>query len=195
MSTGSPRPVGAPQPGQPPPPDHGLWLALAIVAVLVAGAILALVVGVRLISRSVSIHAARSRSGSKEVSIQTPVGDLHIHQGLPVDETTLGLPIYPGALRVKRADSGRVRMDLAGRNTLGVVAAAYETSDPISKVVSFYQTALGDRLTRFTRKDSSGRAVFEVKQRDEEKIAALKSDNGRTRIELVRIIHGPAEAN
>src|SRR5579875_265524 len=115
---------------------------------------------------------------------------------LAVDVAMLGLPLYPGAHRVEDDhDSAQVRMNFPGEQSLNVLAAKFETSDPLDKVRAFYQDQLSSQTTRFTEKNSEGSMVFEIKQGHQEKIVALKNTGSGTRISMVRILHGAEEAN
>jgi hypothetical protein len=133
-----------------------------------------------------------STGGKKAIAIKTPVGSLDV-QG-EVNEARLGLPLYPGATRVNNKGA-TVNIDLPGDESVRVVAAAFETPDQLEKVKAFYQERLGSEVTKFTGRSQEGKTVFEIKRRSEEKVVGLREVGGGTRIELVRVTHGLAEAN
>jgi len=112
-----------------------------------------------------------------------------------VDEARLGLPIYPGATRVKGEDAATVNIDIAGEENVRVAAAKFETSDPIDQVKDFYRARLGNQVTRIIEKSSEGNFVFEIKRDHQKKLVALKEVGARTRIALVHVGHGPEEGN
>lgn len=189
-----------PIPPQPPmnpprrPTHHAILIALAILGLIVVVGVLAIFMGLRALSHSFSVHE-RNVAGNKEVTIQTPAGNIEVHKNAQVDATSLGLPVYPGAQRVEDDDSARVRVNLPGQQTLGVIAAKFQTPDPIEKVRDFYQNQLGNRVTKFTAKSSTGEMVFEIKSEDQEKIVALKNSGNGTRISMIHILHGAHEVN
>jgi len=194
MATG-PAPARPPVP--PPPPRSGSHILLAIVLlvllliILVSG--IAVWTGLRFLSRSVRVQVEEGTRGRKEVSIKTPIGSLEVQKD--VDEARLGLPIYPGATRVRGEDSATVNINIAGEANVRVVAAKFETPDSIEHVRDFYHAQLGSQVTKFIEKSAEGKTVFEIKHDRQEKVVALKEVDGRTRIELVHVGHGPEEGN
>ncbi len=187
-------------PSAPPAPgrssNQAILIALLIIVLIVVVGVLAIFIGLRTILHNIAIHEQKTASGGNEVSINTPVGDIRIHQGAAVDAAMLGLPLYPGAHRVEDDhDSAHVRMNFPGEQSLNVLAAKFETSDPIAKVRTFYQDQWNSQMTRFTEKNSDGSMVFEIKQGNQEKIVVLKKAGDGTRISMVRILHGAEEAN
>ena len=194
----------SPQPPRPPvppaPPRTGsnvVAIVLLGLAVIVVVSALVLWTGLRFLSHSVQINQRESGAGKKEVSIKTPFGGIEVNKNTSVSESALGLPIYPGAKPVKGedADSASVNIGLPGEQSVRVVAGKFETPDPIDKVEAFYHGRLGSEVTKFTAKDSDGKTVFEIKHKDSERVVALKSVLGATRIELVRVSHGGQESN
>jgi hypothetical protein len=76
-----------------------------------------------------------------------------------------------------------------------LVVVKLETPDSLEQVRNFYQERIGSEVTKFRDKDEDGKTVFEIKRKDMDKIVALKSVWGGTRIELVHVEHGGSEAN
>lgn len=185
-----PRPPVAPLP--PRTGSHIVAIVLLTLAVIVLVAGLAVLAGLRFLSRSVQVHVEEGAGGKKEIAIKTPVGSLDI-QG-EVNEARLGLPLYPGATRVKK-EGATINIDLPGEESVRVVAGAFETPDQLEKVKAFYKQRLGSEVTKFTERNQEGKTVFEIKRRSEEKVVALRSTGGGTRIELARVTHRSEEAN
>ena len=150
-------------------------------------------VGLRFLSNAVHVQVEQEGGGKKEVSIKTPLGSLEVNQD--VNEASLGLPIYPGATRIKEHDSATVNIDIADEAKVRVLAGKFETSDSVDKVIAFYHDRLGDQVTKFKEKDEEGKTVFEIKHDKQEKVVALKSNGDKTVIELVRVSEGSPEAN
>ncbi len=81
--------------------------------------------------------------GDKNVSIQTPVGGLQVHQN-QTSASDLGLAAYPGAVIVPDHDgdkSADVQMGF-GKWQLKVKAVNYQSPDPQEKILAFYRKAL-----------------------------------------------------
>ena len=164
----SPQPSRPPVPPQPPGsrgPVLIIVLLLLALIVLVGG--LGVWVGLRFLSNAVHVQVNQEGSGKKEVSIKTPVGSLEVNQD--VNEASLGLPIYPGATRLKDHDSATVNIDIADEANVRVLAGKFETPDSVDKVRAFYHDRLGDQVTRFKDKDEEGKTVFEIKHDKQDK--------------------------
>jgi len=190
MST-VPRP---PQPPVPPVPARPASNIVAIVLLLLALIVVVsgLVVwgGLRYLARGVQVHVNDAKGG-KQVSVQTPIGSFEVKKD--VNEAQLGLPVYPGATRLKDEDSATINMNFGGEQGVHVVVAKFETTDDLEKVRSFYQDRVGGDVTKFIEKNNEGKTVFEIKRKNQERIISLKSTGGGTRIELVRVDHGREE--
>lgn len=186
-------------PAAPPPPRSGsnlLPIVLLILALVVVVSGLAIWTGARYLSRNVNVQVQRGQDGDKDVSIQLPVGKFQIHKQAEISEARLGLPIYPGAQRLVSGDNSvALSMDFPGDKNVSVVVGKFETPDDISKVKDFYQQRIGSEVTKFTNRDRHGKTVFEIKQDKQERVVALQSLLSGTRIELVRVTHGPPEVN
>lgn len=193
MATNPPMPPSPPA----PPRSGGNWvlIALLIVAIIVIGSVAAMYTGLRILSHSVHVKVSESAGENKNVSIQTPVGDMTVRKNEEVSEASLGLPIYPGATRVPHDDAANVHMNILGKQNMGIVVAKFETPDSFDKVEEFYRQRLGNSVTKFKHKDDEGKTVFEIKSSAQDKVVALKQQGSGTRIDLVRIQHGESEAN
>lgn len=211
-----------PQPPIPPAPPRSASNVVAIVLLSVGLVVLLSVVaiwaGVRFLERSVKVHVADAGGDKKEVSISTPFGGLEVNKNGGVTETSLGLPIYPGAKPVKDQDSATVSLAIGGSNKFRIVAGKFETPDSLSKVRDFYQGRLTAQDGPFTKRskvdsghddfdldsgemgnfvgfDDEGKTVFKIKRKGQIQVAAITSDSDGTRVELVRVGKGRDEAN
>jgi hypothetical protein len=184
----TPQPPRPPQPPSPPRTSGNLVAIIVLVLGLIAVvSVMAVWLGVRVLSHSVNFRVKEESGGKKEVAIQTPLGSTKVTK--ETDPAFIGLPVYPGAVRVEGHDSASVNLELPGEENVQVAAVKFETDDPVEKVKDYYKKQLGDSVTRFRDRDEQGQTVFEMKQQNEEKIVALKSEGFRTRIALVRVIH------
>jgi hypothetical protein len=165
-------------------------LVLALI-VLVSG--IALWTGLRFLSHNLRMQVEERGAGHKDVSINTPVGSIEVHH--EVDEDSLGLPIYPGAIRVKDKDSAAVNLGFGGEANMQVLAARFETPDSLERVKAFYKEHLGGAVSKFTDQGWNGKTTFEIKTGDQEKVVALESAGSKTLIKLVRISFGKNESN
>jgi hypothetical protein len=196
-----------PQPRHPLPPPPPLvpraqrsgasivLIVLLIFGIIIAGGIFAVWTGWHMISRNLHVRVAEGLNGKKEVSIQTPAGSIEVHKDVGISEARLGLPIYPGATAVDNDNSAAVSIGVPGHEHLGVVAAKFETSDPINKVRDFYSRRLSGQVTKFTERDPHGKMVFEIKHGNLERIVSLREEEGTTRIDLVRVGESSGQAN
>lgn len=191
----SPNPPRPPSPPSPPRTgSHIVIIAFLVLALIVTVSVAAVWIGLRVISRNVQVSVQKGEAGKKGLSIKTPLGSLEVNQD--VDESRLGLPLYPGAVRVKDDDgSAAVNIDIAGEKSVRVLAVQYESPDAPATVRDFYKERLRDEVTNFVEKDSDGKTVFEIKKSGLEKVVALERRNGGTRIGLVRVLHGEPETN
>ena len=172
---------------------HKKAVALLLLALIVVLGVAGVMVGVHVLSNAIHVNVDHADSEKKSVSIKTPVGSLEVNHG--VDEARLGLPIYPGATAIKETDSGTVNIDIADEAKVRLLAGKFETPDSIDKVVAFYHERLGDQVTSFKEKSDEGKTVFEMKYDKQTKVVALKSEGGKTLIEMVRVSEGGPEAN
>lgn len=186
-----PRPPAPPQP--PGSRSHFVIIALLFLALIVVVGCIGVWIGLRLLSSAVHVQVEQGGGGKKDVSIKTPLGSLEVNQN--VNEASLGLPIYPGATRIKEKDSATINIDIADEANVRVLAGRFETPDSVAKVRAFYHERLGSQATQFKEKDEKGKIVFEMKHDKQEKVVALKSNGDKTVIELVRVSEGRPEAN
>jgi len=196
-------PATAPPPRPPAPPappragSHLIAIVLLVLALIVTVSLVAGWAGLRFLSGSVQIQVEEVAGGKKEFSLRTPVGSFWLGSfevdKRKVDETSLGLPLYPGAREV-RDNSASLHFGLPDQQDVRVIVGKFETPDPLEKVKGFYQERIGSLATKVTEKGSQGKTVFEIKHRDQEKVVALENLPSGTRIELVRVIHGRGES-
>jgi hypothetical protein len=194
MATGPqpPRPPAAPQP--PRQSSNLVAIILLFLALIVVVSSLAIWFAARFLSHAVHVETTEvGTGGKKQVSIKTPLGSLEVNPD--VSEAGLGLPIYPGAVRIKEHDSATVNIDIADQAKVRVLAGKFETPDSLEKVTAFYHEHLGDQVTKFKDHDGEGKTVFEIKHDKQQKVVALKTSGDKTIIELVHVSEGEPEAN
>lgn len=92
----------------------------------------------------INVKEKNHGSGDKDVTIQSPVGNLHV--GKDVQGADTGLTVYPGAKVVEKDDDGG--SDRANVNIstpffgLKLVVVKYMSDDPPQKLVDFYTNDL-----------------------------------------------------
>ena len=122
-------------------------IVLGVIVILIVVA----VVGVSLfIKKTVldNVSVKEGPGGRAEVSINTPKGQIKLNSKADISEEKLGVPIYPGA----RAEEGSGSFSISGGEgekggTLG--GATFTTTDSIDKVVEFYKSRLGNKVSAF----------------------------------------------
>jgi len=190
----SPQPPRPPAPPQPPGSrSHIVAIALLLLALIVLVGGIAVWAGLRFLASAVHVQVENRGGGKKEVSVKTPFGSVEVNKN--VNEASLGLPIYPGAIHITEQGSATLNLDIADEAKLHVLAGRFETPDSLDKVVAFYHDRLGDQVTNFKEKNEEGKTVFEIKHDKQDKVVALKSSGDKTVIELVRVSEGPWDAN
>jgi hypothetical protein len=192
-------------------------IVLLSVGLIILLSVVAIWAGVRFLARGVNVHVSDAAGDKKEVSISTPFGGLKVNKNSGVTESSLGVPIYPGARPVKDEDSASVSLAFGGSTKLRIIAGKFETPDALAKVRDFYRGRLTTQDGPFTERskidsgqdfdlesgemgnfvgfDDEGKTVFKIKRKGEVQVVALKSDGSGTRVELVRVGKGGAEAN
>jgi hypothetical protein len=168
-------------------------IALLVLALIVLVSGIAVWTGLRFLSHNLRLQVEERGSGRKEVSINTPVGSIEVHH--EVSEDSLGLPIYPGAIRVKDNDSAAVNLAFGDEASVQVLAAKFETPDSLERVKAFYNGRLGSAVSKFTDQGAGGKITFEIKTSGQEKLVVLEGAGSKTRIRLVRVSFGEHESN
>ncbi len=184
---------------QTPAPQQQRSGNLVAILVVIFGLLMVLGVmgvwlGIQVISRGVHLQVKDQGNGNKLVTITTPVGSMNVSkQSRP---QFIGLPVYPGASPVKDQGSATVDINLPDSHDVQVAAQKYLTADSIQKVRDYYKQQLGSLVTHYKDRNAHGESVFEIKTKDEDKIVALKTErDGKTRIALVRVLHGTSAIN
>ncbi len=183
-------PVGAasaPQPayGQPvvvpvqpaPSGSSAVKIILIVVGVIVGLGLLsamAFMFGVWRLSRTVHV----GRTG--DVVVATPNGTVSTGDASAVSEADLGVPIYPGA---SRREGGMQITSVTG----SMVTVVFSTPDPVSKVVDFYRTKLGDNTSVI--QSGTGAVISAGEQNKQGVVITIGSDSGidgGTKIAIMR---------
>jgi hypothetical protein len=110
----------------------------------------------------VNVKEKHAANGDKEVTIQSPVANMHIGQDAKGEDT--GIAVYPGARLLEKDDDGgsdRANLNLS-TSLFGIklVVVKYVSDDAPEKLVSFY----GKELKKFgsvleCRKEGTGADV------------------------------------
>jgi len=92
----------------------------------------------------VRVKESKNNSGDKDVTIQSPVGNMHVGKDVQASDT--GLSIYPGARLVEKDDDGgsdranvNISTSLFG---LKLVVVKYASDDAPDKLIAFYMNDL-----------------------------------------------------
>lgn len=106
-----------------------------------------------------SVNVKKAENGEdKKVDINTPLGGIHVNNDADVRDT--GLPVYPGArpkLKGSEGDEKSANVDISSFGfSLKVVAVQYESDDPPSKIIAYYQDALKKKFGNVLQCHSEG---------------------------------------
>ena len=126
----------------------------------------------------------------KEIEVKTPWGSLDA--AVSTTPGKLGLPLYPGAKLVKEDENkndGSLRLDLSisGKPDVHFMVGKFRTPDPLERVREFYRKKLGSAVTKYTEKTDDGGSSFEIKHNKDGKFVGLKTMEGGTEIDLLRV--------
>jgi hypothetical protein len=133
---------------------------------------------------------SHKNGNSDNVKIATPFGGLQVKTNDSAVLADMGLPAYPGAQSVKKDnDNGAADVNMSfGSFQLRVKAASYRTSDPPSKVESFYRDGLkryGDVIAcRNHRPDGTPTRTFQGLTCDSDHEGRINVDDNHGKNEL-----------
>jgi len=135
-------------PAAAPPKNSSpvLKIVLIVIAVVVAlGVLGAGALGFMAWRVSKAIHASADGNGA---TVSVPgVGTVRAGNSTAT-EAELGVPVYPGAVE----KAGGVNVDSP---TASMVSAQFSTNDPVSQVVDFYKSKLGDKTVAVSTGDGT----------------------------------------
>ncbi len=153
--------------------------------------LLLLVAGV-IVTRTVRVHSNDGSNGA-DVAIDTPAGRLKIRARENMGSSGSGIPVYPGAYRVR--DSGGANFEWNSKDgnsdrIVSLVGAELRTKDPASRVVAYYRKQLPSVMV-VNEKDQSARIEF--MDGSIRRILAISENDGETHIDIAAI--GGRESN
>jgi zinc-ribbon domain len=165
-------------PVQPAPSGSSLVKVILIVVGVVVGlgllSAIAFMFSVWRLSRGVHV------TGSGDVVVATPNGTVSTGNASTVSDADLGVPIYPGASRRE----GGMRIN---STTGSMVTVVFSTPDPVSKVVDFYRTKLGENTS--VMQSGTGAVISAGEQNKQGVIITIGTDTGTdggTKIAIMR---------
>lgn len=133
-----------------------IWWIVGII-----GGGIALLVVLGLVVAGVVMRHVNLREKGDKVEIETPVGSIRVNSD---NAHPTGLPIYPGATRIK-SDAANVELTAKNGQALGVGVENYTTSDNLEKVSAWYLQKLGPAYHR----EKPGHGTHYVHGTDDEK--------------------------
>ncbi len=162
-----------------------LGTLLAIVGTVVVVGIAGSVLMGLYVARNVHVSSTERDKGA-DVSIQTPVGSMHLRAREDVDPGKLGVPVYPGARRDKDSASASFEWNPnegEGKN-VSVVGGSYFSEDRPSKVLQYYKDQLPSWIV-VTEKH--GETRLELKEGGYKRIVAIAEKDGGSRIGIAAV--------
>jgi hypothetical protein len=184
--------VPTPQPPQPPqvPAQNSSQVLWWILGILGGGIALLVMLGL-MIGGAVLRHLNVREKGDK-VEIETSVGSIRVNSD---SAHPTGLPIYPGATRVK-SEGANVELSARDGLAVGVGVEKYSTSDDLEKVSAWYVQKLGPSYhreksgheTHYLHGTDSDNAniVYVNDSGDGARVVALTSKSSGVEIALIR---------
>jgi len=166
------QPAGA-APIPPPANTNVVKIILIVVGALIGVSLLSVLVFMFAMSRIFHVN----RHGG--VTINTPNGAITTGSNSSVSESDLGVPFYPRATR--REDGMQIN---TGNGSL--VTVILSTPDPVSSVVDFYKSKLGDNVSVI--RSDTGAVISAGDQNKQGVIITVGTDtnDGSTKIAIMR---------
>lgn len=169
--------------------NNAVWWILGIVA---GGIVLLVIFGLAI--AGMFLHRVHVRSDSKNVDLQTPVGEFKLNTD---GSRHTGLPVYPGAeLSDKKDGNANVELSL-NENAVGLAVETYTTDASLEDVAAWYQKALGPLFKREKPKednahveanvDSKADLAFVDHKGNGARVVALTRQDDGVKINLVRV--------
>lgn len=183
-----------PTPPPPRPPNNAVWWVLGII-----GGCITLVIIVSLTFAGIFLRRVSVRNNGGSVDIQTPVGHIAVNK----DELhATGLPVYPGATKVKDSDTqgGSADISFGDSQGIGIGVEAYDSQDSLEKVRDWYKNRLGSSFRFETGKNQQAEfrhanitvssdqdLSFVDDHGDSVRLVALKREDNLVKITLLRL--------
>jgi len=164
---------------------RGGALAGIILMTLMLGAlgIAALVTMGLFVADHVSVTESDARG---ETTVETPFGTVRVRDNDRLDPKHMGVPIYPGAARVRDSRNfASFHFDFGDvHKAFAISAAEYRTSDSVDQVTDFYRDQLPHWL--ISQKEN-GCMQLSFTRHGYKRFVAIHEDNGETRIALASV--------
>jgi hypothetical protein len=165
-----------------------IWWIVGII-----GGGIALLVILGLMVASMVMHHVNMREKGDKVEIETPVGSIRVNSD---DSHPTGLPVYPGAKRIK-SNAANVELSSKDGQALGVGVERFGTSDNLEKVSAWYVQKLGPAYhqeksghgTHYAHGGDDGNAdiVYVNDSGDGARVVSLTAKPSGVEISLVRV--------
>jgi hypothetical protein len=153
-------------------------------------AIVGVVITAVYIANTVRVEHRATSSGDRVV-VDTGFGKFTVDARDDLKPESVGVPVYPGAVRESHSGKGGVTFDFEGidrgAKQLSVVAAEYSTDDSVDQVRAFYQEKLPHWI--FVQKHGRGLEI-KFSEGGYKRIIAIDERNGRTHIGIASIGEG-----
>jgi hypothetical protein len=162
-------------------------LAGVLMAFLILGALAVLGVFMAGIYLADNIHVQKTRGAHGDiVRVETPIGSMRVRGSERLDPKTIGVPVYPGAIREDEHGGGAsFEFDFdSTHKEFSVLAAEYSTADSIDKVKEFYHLQLPHWIVSKSR---HANWQMEYTEDGYKRFVAIHEQDGRTRIGLASV--------
>jgi hypothetical protein len=164
---------------------HGGVMAGVMLTVLMLGALgIAALVAMGLF---VADHVSVTRNMAPgDTTVETPFGSVRVRDNARLDPKHMGVPIYPGAIRVHDSRNlASFHFDFGDvHKAFAISAAEYRTSDSVDQVTDFYRDQLPHWL--ISQKEN-GCMQLSFTRHGYRRFVAIHEDDGETRIALASV--------
>jgi hypothetical protein len=121
-----------------------------------------------------------------DTTVETPFGSVRVRDNARLDPKHMGVPIYPGAVRVHDSRNlASFHFDFGDvHKAFAISAAEYRTSDSVDQVTDFYRDQLPHWL--ISQKEN-GCMQLSFTRHGYRRFVAIHEDDGETRIALASV--------
>jgi hypothetical protein len=137
------------------------------------------------VARNIHVEHTQTAAG-ESVRVETPVGSMQVRPHRRLDPKTVGIPVYPGAIR--EDDDGHAasfEFDSGfSHKEFTILAAEYSTPDSVDRVRDFYSKELPHWIVSKSR---HSRLRMEYTEGGYKRFIVIDEKHGRTHIALASV--------
>ncbi len=137
------------------------------------------------VATHVRVGQSHSESGNA-LRVESPFGNLNVHERRHFDPETWGVPVYPGAIRqTNRSPGASVEWELPNSDrSVSFVFAEYRTPDSAERVTDFYRDKLPHWIVT-TKRDGSSH--MEYRKGGFKRFVSIREESDGTHVGLASV--------